>query len=520
MRKKVILSAFVLGSILMACGKAPETVPETTFNNLDNSYRMTVNIREHSQMISGKSADFIYLAGTDAMPYDIWYGTEGANAYYKANSEIPVLFINGAVYETIYENFWTHDAFAVPFEHYTEDFNAFFTASNLSTAQYTGDAEVNLETNPEVSENAAPTVCQIYRADTSSLISMWNFETVSDNGIDVEIADDTVSEDVAEVPMDTSYTAMTTDLYVSGDKIVYAVMEFSGVEGYNTTITVKFGENIPDTFVMADEGSFMTFKEYNDRLLGYSVNSEGETAFDILEVTDEDIENESADGFYYADGTFVFSHPQNTQSWKHIVNGEVTEEFDLEANKYTNHETGEVVEGVVEYITAVDEEGNEYVYTKEDNLYGDYTGGTSVADMEDVYNQYICDIVMYGSTGKKAETRTSWATLLSYGDVFAAEHPDAVPEDIQNFTEKFYNDWTLQELLDYVKGNKASEAEKYAISYVMFMRNNTISFSDYTSITTIDLLKNAGLDVEAYYTSYVNGNGPWLSKDLYMLTLD
>ena len=141
---------------------------------------------------------------------------------------------------------------------------------------------------------------------------------------------------------------MTTDFLVAEGRIVYGILELKGEEGTGLSITYNTTIDFDPTldYPIPEESAFMTLQEYSNKQAGFAMNDEGETAFDLMDLSYADIEEQTADGFYYADGTYAYSHPNNYQSWKRIVNGEVTEEFDLETNRYVNHLTGQIIENV------------------------------------------------------------------------------------------------------------------------------------------------------------------------------
>jgi hypothetical protein len=305
---------------------------------------------------------------------------------------------------------------------------------------------------------------------------------------------------------------MSTDIYVSEGKALYAVMEFSGTEGYNMTITATFGKNIPEGVAVADEEVFQTYEAYRNRQMGIAMNDENETAFDIMDISQEDIANKTADGFYYADGTYTYSHPENSQSWQHLVGGVVVEEFDREKNVYTNHETGETIEDVVTVVTEVDENGNEYTYEEQNNIYGEESLGASAEDLEDVYSLPLNSVQSYVSVGKINGVDTPWECIIGYAShkTEVDAHPELVPENIRTKAEDIYNRWTLQQIIDKIKGNKLSEDEKYIIAYIAADQNFTISSSTMASISLKELITASGLNVDAYYDNIVACNGPWV----------
>lgn len=507
-KRNILILTGIMALGLAACGKGGNTFDAGAV--VPSGYQMTVSIRENSMVKNDKAISFIYSPGTENMPYEVWYGTEGGNSYYKADSDAlsgPVGFIDGTYEENVYDDFWTHEEISVPFEAWTEVFNGYYTAENFGNLTYTGEAEISTGRD----ETLVTRTCSAYHADATGDIGTWlslfdreediTDETVSENDTEA------VSADEAE-PADTTYTAMSADVFVNEGKVVYLVMEFTGTEGYNATVSVTMDVNIPDTFAVAEEDQFMTFYEYKNKAMDIAMNEEGETAFDIAGISAEDIENQTADGFYYDNGTFTYTSPTNDYSWKHIVGGEVVEEFDKEANTYVNYETGEKINEVVK--TVVDDNGNEY--TTEESIYEEESLGATPEGLDDMYSLTLNQINVYSVMGTINGKATSWKSIFNYygyEDIVEA-HPEIMPEEIQTKAETIYNTWTLQDIIDKIKGNKLSENEKYIVSYIASTRNFYVASSDMASISLRELFIGSGLDVDGYASKINAGQGPWI----------
>ena len=479
MKKKTL--TFLLGTSMLlalsACGKKePEVLPDEIFSVGD--YRLTAQYREDSVEQQEKSVDYIRITkDTNA----VWYGTYADGVYYQIVSKDGIT--SSYVNDEEYTDFWTHEDMDLKFEEYDAMVHNFFTPDHLRDAAYVGDAELEQQYNdPENGFVIKKITAQKYEKDTSDCILLWD---------DKE-----------------KYTVMTTDFLVAEGRIVYGILELKGEEGTGLSITYNTTIDFDPTldYPVPEESAFMTLQEYSNKQAGFAMNDEGETAFDLMDLSYADIEEQTADGFYYADGTYTYSHPNNYQSWKRIVNGEVTEEFDLETNRYVNHLTGQIIENVAEK-----NENGEVVVSN--GVYGEDIVGTSAAMLTDPFNMSLNQIKGQAVSGMADPRPKDWKFLLEYNspkmEELYQEHNDIVPSSIRSFVQDFYNNQTLQTVLDKLKGNKYSEDERYVIAYIAYCQNCVITGNEMAQITLKDLFTSNGLDVEQYYYDVMAGNGPW-----------
>ena len=479
--KKSIIGVALGMMLLCGCGKETEVVreplPDEVFTISD--YHMTLNVREEGMMKAAKGTEYIL---THENGDTLYYGSSVGNTYFKkiAADNTTSTFINGSDYE----NLWTHDPYELVFEEYDKTLHEYFTSANVGLAESNGQAELTSD-----AFGGEKYLCDVYTTSDTSNIRIWDPEE--------------------------KYTAMQTDFYVYDNNMIYATIVLTNdTQGFNTTITYNALDheaymNIPD------EEYFMTLQEYENIQAGLAMNDEGQTIMDIMEVSEDDIKNENANGYYYEDGTFVYSHPQNMMSWKHIVDGKTVEEFDQAANKYTNYETGEVRENVVITETYTDADGNEQTYVSYNNVDGNEELGVGAQDVANVFDYSIGEIKCIAITGVAYGPDMPYTFILNYDEQFMKENPDLVPADIIKKAETIYNEWSLQSIIDKCKNNSLKEDEKYIIAVFAHDKNMVISATDYMYITLVDLLNNSGLDINQYYTSFLNNEAPFLPMASY-----
>ena len=485
MKRRIFMTILAMG-LLGACGKeeeVKEALAESVFDIQD--YRMTISTRENSMVQADDYIDYQYDEDNEAVTY---YGLYAGGTYFKKMlpETSPTVYINDAEYMGL----WTHDECTIIFEDCDRALNEYFTSVHVGYAEKTGQAELS----PQFGSDEDKILCDVYSMDSTADIRIWD--------------------------PDEKYTSMKTEFYTYEDKMVYSILNLKNSDGQNMTITVNVSDQVID-FAVPDESAFCTVEEYKNTEAGYAMNDEGQTAMDIMAVSDNDIENEQLDGYYYADGTFTFDSPMNTQSWRRIENGEVTEEFDFEANKYKNYVTGETIDNVVTTTTYTDEEGNVITQKEYNNIHGDKVLGVGAQQISDVFNMSYCRIRSAAVSDLMNPPRKDYIYILGYADdrydkLFMEANPDLITDDIKKLTEEIYNDWTLQQIIDRLESGKMTEEEKFIIAYFAHKRNMVITSTDRVNITFIDLLNRSGLDVEGYYKRYKGNEAPFLPVKSYL----
>lgn len=484
MKKEIF--AVVAGILLLSgCGKKEDPQQYLSPDAIElSAYRFSVNVRQNFAAAADKRADYVYNANGDASEY---FGTDAGTTYYKlinAAGEV-TMYANGASYEDL----WTHDDIPVVFEDYDKEVRAYFRPETIGGVLFDGQAELRPENGD------AAIVCDVYKTEDASKKEIWDPQN--------------------------AYTTQTARFYISEERLVYAAIVLTGeADGNNATITVNF-TNADIDFQVASEDAFVTLEAYQNTQNGVAMTESGETALDLMEISVDEIKEQEIDGFYYADGTFVYSKPTNYQSWKHIVGGKVTEEFDIDANQYINYETGEIRDEVVEFATFVDDDGVEQTYVNvANNIYGDEQISVGVEDLVNVYELSYNQIRGLAASGTTTPVKKDYITILGYdqdadGRAFFKSNPELVPKNIQNLAQEIYNDWKLQDLLDRLSSGKMTEDEKYIIACFAHRVNMPISQTEVMMVTFKDLLNSSGLDVDAYYQSYKRGEGPFLTYQSY-----
>lgn len=467
--KKIMIAAIAAATGLMllgGCGKSAEPavsyIDEASFDGVtgtQDGYELTVEVRKNSAVSSEDAVSFITSRLGDEVLY---YGTASGGEYWRKESAgDTVTYLNDGFYDKV----CTKDEYDLPFKAYADAAEEFFTYENLKNAVETGNGSIKIKkiaknwssktgrtvwTLPEEKE----VNCKIFSLDTTGLISIWDTSG--------------------------SYDKMTTTCYLDENKkLVYAVnvLMDTNESGNNKTITLsKNGSEIKiDDFGM----EYVSLKEYGLKRQGLAVAEGGKTTQEIVNVSNEDIENQTADGYYYADGSYSVSNPDYSKSWVRKIDKVEVEKYDFETDTYTNLTTGE--------ITAE--------YTK-DMLVGSHA--VDAINNTDIYSMTFAQITS-NIMGYSADKYFDWKYLCGYNFNKHPElesHPEGVPEDIREMIEKVYNTYTVQYVIDHI--SDLTEEEKIYISYLAVNEDFTVQNTNSVTILFSDVLRASGLEPNEY----------------------
>lgn len=469
--KKIMIAAIAAATGLMLLGGCSKTVEpevshieEVSFDGVtgtQDGYELTVEVRKNSAVSSEDAVSFITSRQGDAVLY---YGTAAGGEYWRKESVSGgdiVTYLNDEFYDKV----CTKDEYDLPFKAYADAAEEFFTYENLKDAAEIGEGSIRLKKiTKNWSSKTGRTVltlpeekevnCKIFSLDATGLIGIWDISG--------------------------SYDKMTTTCYLDENKkLVYAVnvLMDTNESGNNKTITLsKNGSEIKiDDFAM----EYVSLKEYGLKRQGYAVAEDGKTTQEIVNVSNEDIENQNADGYYYSDGSYSMSNPDYSKSWVRKIDKVEVEKYDFETDTHTNLETGEVT--------------GEYAK----NILSSSHAVDTISDT-DIYSMTFAQI-----TGKimgySADRYYDWNYLCGYSYKKHPElenHPEAVPEEIQKMVEKVYNTYTVQYVIDHI--SDLTEEEKIYISYLAVNEDFTVQNTNSVTILFSDVLRASGLEPNEY----------------------
>lgn len=467
--KKIVLAILTMALLLSGCGKKEEVVvsylDENTFllngQSGEETYEVTVEVRKNAAVDASQSVSYIKKHTEDG---DYFYGTAGGGEYFRIISTSggdAVTYLDDGFYEKIY----TKDDYDLLFIPYDEAIAAFFNSENLSAAEEKGEADLTLKkvdrnwTENGITGNRmnfslpeeTSVRCHVYSLDTTGLKDLWD-----DAG---------------------AYDKMMTTYYVDENRqMVYAVMvlTFGANDKNGKTITlVRNGSDLKLNTTIAE---YITLKDYELKRQGIAVADGGKTTLELVEVTEEEIANQTADGYYYEDGSYAMSKPSFERSWIRKEAGETIETYDTETDIHTDLVTGEV--------TAE--------YSKDGSHATDEIRDT------DIYNMTFAQITNK-IMGYSADRYYDWQYLCGYNYTSypeLANHPEGVPEATQELVEKIYNTYTVQYVIDNIKD--MTEEEKIYIAFLAYNEDFTVQSTDKMTILFSDIVKASGLNISEY----------------------
>lgn len=388
-----------------------------------------------------------------------------------------------------YNGVFTADEYTLPFAEYNTVLSSVLTAENLSDATAAGMVMLTLDKSARqwsgggikiTADESAASPCMQYEKNLDDLVG-----SVDESG---------------------KYTHLDVDLYVTEEnELLYAILTLSDDGHNNKTITLsKSGSTVS---VDHDGLELTALADYALRVQGIGVTENGETALDMIGITDEDIDAQNMDGYYFADGSYSKTNPSYEVSWIYKENGETIWEFNFEENTFTDHTTGEIKNDYVTYQMI----GGRIYATVED----DKSHYADEVDTADIYSLTFAQINS-GIVGYSSNYYYTWQYLSGYNyDRYPElkEDQDAIPEDIRDMIEDVYNNWTIQDAIDKVKSNRLSEEEKIYLSYLALNEDFTVQNAEKTTVLFSELMVELDLPVYEYA---IRKDELWVSVETYL----
>lgn len=500
MKKKltIILASMLMlmiGAFITGCGEKEEEIrllDASVFRYFDetinDSYEVVVEVRNESAVDAQNSLHYIVtnsVSTNQAVTYGTYGGGDAWQAHQKEGETITYLNYD------IYNGVFTADEYILPFNEYDAVLSSALTAENMSDAPAVGMVMLTLDKSIRqwgdggikvIANESVASPCMQYEKNLDNLIN-----SIDESG---------------------KYTHLTADLYVTEEnELLYAILTLFDDGHNNKTITLsKSGSTVSVDY----EGVELTaLADYELMVQGIGVSKNGETALDMVGITDEDIDAQNIDGYYFADGFYSKTNPSYEVSWIYKENGETIWEFNFEENTFTDYTTGETKNDYVTYQTI----GDRIYATVEDDKshYADEINTTDVFSL--TFAQINSGIVGYDSSYYYDWQYLTGYNYSRYPELKEDRHKDAIPKDIRDMIEDIYNNWTLQDVIDKVKSNGLSEEEKIYISYLALNEDFTVQRLEKTTVLFSELMVELGLPVYEYA---IRKDELWVSVETYL----